>query len=288
MDFFHPSSFPPAARRLWNSDAAAPLRFYGRYLRWPLLLVLLALAADKLLYYGALPLCGCLSREWDYARAERAEAAGDDDAALVDIRRALIGTSARSAILAARGARFRPARFARGGLLLAASRPAGVRARPTTQLALAEAALQQRNTRLARAALGEVSPEAQADPRYAWTAGQLELARADPPRAALLVRAGGSACIPTMRPRFSPSRTGTVVSTPRGSGSRPRHPCRSWPGSPRSASPRCATWLASISTAQSDQPPGWTRPRYWPCRGRRTPTGCGNSTWPTRPPRSMP
>ena len=63
MVFFTVSSLRALGWRAWNSDGMAAVRFYGRYLRGPLLLGLLALAADKLLFYGALPLGSYVERE---------------------------------------------------------------------------------------------------------------------------------------------------------------------------------------------------------------------------------
>jgi DNA-binding SARP family transcriptional activator len=182
MEFLRPALPHSRWRRLWHSERLAPLRFYGHYLRWPLLLVLLALAGEKLIFYGALPLAGCVRREWDYAQAGRAYAAGHDDAALAAIRRALLETrgDARLWRLAARiSTRLDSPEAAYCWEQADRLEPGST----DTELALAEAALALNQAELAGTALREVTPTDQADTRYAIDAGRLAQTEGNPARA---------------------------------------------------------------------------------------------------------
>ena len=167
---------------MWNSERLAPLRFYGCYFRWPLFFLLLALAVDKLLYYGGLPLAGHLRQDWDDAVAERALAAHRDRAALVAVRQALLEsrTDARSWRLAARISDRLDLPEAAYCWLQADRLDPGS---PETEWALTEAALRQGRTELAAAALHELSPARQAGLRYAIDAGQVAQAQGRPERA---------------------------------------------------------------------------------------------------------
>jgi predicted Zn-dependent protease len=182
MAFPIASSLRSNRQRLWNSDRMATLRFYGRYFRGPLLLVLLALAAEKLLFYGGLPLEGYVKREWDYAQAERAYATGHDQAALVAVRRALLETRSdpRFWLLAARiSDRLGSPEAAYCWEEVDRLEPGS----PDIELALTEAALKQGQPELARAALHEVAYADQASVRYALDAGRLSLAESQGERA---------------------------------------------------------------------------------------------------------
>ena len=77
-------------RRLEASDRFVSMRFYTFYFRWPVLLALLALAGEKLIFYGALPLETWAVREWDCSQANHDFALGRDQEALFHVRQALL------------------------------------------------------------------------------------------------------------------------------------------------------------------------------------------------------
>jgi hypothetical protein len=176
MAFSPVSSRFPRCRRLWNSERLAPLRFYGRYFRLPLLLAVLALTGDKLLFYGGIPLAAEARGEWDYLRAERALAGGRDQEALIAIRQALLETrgEARFWRLAARiSGRLNSPEEAYCWSQADRLDPGSI----DTELALAEAALKQDQPELATSALREITPDAQHGARYELAAGQLAQAQ---------------------------------------------------------------------------------------------------------------
>jgi hypothetical protein len=180
------ASFPVPSRhlcwRLWNSERLAPLRFYGGYFRWPLLLVVLAVAGDKLTFYGGMPLAAWARGEWDYAQAERAFAGGRDEAALVAIRQALLETrgEARFWRLAARISERLDSPEAAYCWREADRLDPGS---TDTELNLAEAALKEGALELTDSALREVPPATRSGSRYELDAGQLAQAQDRPERA---------------------------------------------------------------------------------------------------------
>jgi hypothetical protein len=180
------ASFPVPSRhlcwRLWNSERLAPLRFYGGYFRWPLLLVVLAVAGDKLIFYGGMPLAAWARGEWDYAQAERAFAGGRDEAALVAIRQALLETrgEARFWRLAARiSGRLDSPEAAYCWRQADRLDPGST----DTELSMAEAALKEGALELTDSALREVPPSARSGARYELDAGQLAQEEVRPERA---------------------------------------------------------------------------------------------------------
>jgi Flp pilus assembly protein TadD len=169
-------------RRAWNSERAAPVRFYGRYFRGPLLLLAMAATGAKLVGCGALPLAGIAGREWAYFQAERAFRGGRDTEALYQIRQALLNTrdNARLWRLAARiSGRLNSPEEAYCWQQVDRLEPG----RLATQLALAGAALRHDELELADAALHEVPLERQGGLDYLVEAGRLARAQGDAARA---------------------------------------------------------------------------------------------------------
>ncbi len=169
-------------RRTWDSDAVAPLRFYAPYFHWPLILALVALAGEKAVYYGALPLAGVAGREWAYFQAERDFRAGRDADALYQIRQALLNTRDNPRLwrLAAQISSAIDSPEAAYCWQQVDRLAPGV---PETQLALADAALQQGDAELAATALREVATERQGSCGYLIAAGRLARAESDNERA---------------------------------------------------------------------------------------------------------
>jgi hypothetical protein len=169
-------------QRLWKSEGAESLRFYAGYFRWPLLLILLGLAGEKLIYYGLIPLDGYITREIAYAEAAHEDAIGDDRAATLSIRRALLQTRDNSRLwrLAARISDH--AHSPEGAYCWQQAdrlSPGSV----DTELSLAEAALANQQLDLAASALGEVAPAERETVRFQIDAGRNARADGQPEQA---------------------------------------------------------------------------------------------------------
>jgi predicted Zn-dependent protease len=173
-----PSPFHPLRARVsawWSSEPGRNWRFYGAYFRWPVLLVLGALALDKAIYYGAFPLADFIAGKSDCVSARIEFARGQNQAALSSIRAALLRTRTDPAFwkLAARIAgrldsseatycwqqfdRLRPGVF-------------------PTQIRLAESALRYQQLDSALAALREVKEPDQQKIPFLRAAGELDAA----------------------------------------------------------------------------------------------------------------
>jgi predicted Zn-dependent protease len=142
------------------------------YLRWPVLIVLGALIAEKLLYYGAFPLQDYAAREWDRASARIEFARGHDQVALLSIRAALLRTrdDPSSWKLAAEiSEHLDSPETAYCWQQLDRLRPGAT----ATELSLARAALRSGQADLAAQALTEVSPDDQGQMSFLLLAGKL-------------------------------------------------------------------------------------------------------------------
>ena len=168
--------------RIWHADALAPVRFYGLYFQWPLMLAVGALAVEKLVFYGGFPLESRVSREISYFEARHDFAAGRERAALYDVRQALIESrdDVRLWQLAARisdrlHSPEAPYCWEQADRLA----PGSV----ATEMALARAALDRQEWEMAGAALREVPPDQQGFLDYLVAAGRLAVAEDQAARA---------------------------------------------------------------------------------------------------------
>jgi tetratricopeptide (TPR) repeat protein len=162
-------------RQLWKSEAAESLRFYAGYFRWPLLLILLGLGGEKLIYYGLLPLDGYITREIAYAEAAHEDAIGDDRAATLSIRRALLQTR-DNARLWRLAARISDHAHSPEGAYCWQQADRLCPGSADTELSLAEAALANQQLDLAASALGEVAPAERETVRFQIDSGRNALA----------------------------------------------------------------------------------------------------------------
>jgi predicted Zn-dependent protease len=153
-----------------------------RPLRAPLLLILAALAADKAIYYGLLPLANYAIAQTDYAAARLHFARGQNQPALDSIRAALLRTRTDPSCwrLAAKiSARLDSPETTYCWQQLDRLVPGNF----DTQIKLAESALHYRRLALATTALDEVADSNQAAPAFLRTAAQLADACGDKARA---------------------------------------------------------------------------------------------------------
>ena len=168
-------------RRLEASDRFVSMRFYTFYFRWPVLLALLALAGEKLIFYGALPLETWAVREWDCSQANHDFALGRDQEALFHVRQALLedrldaGTWRLAGKISDRlDSPEAPYCWEQADRLQPGQ--------PATELALARSALRQQEWELAGAALRELPAEAQNGLDFFIATGQLAEAEGRPAR----------------------------------------------------------------------------------------------------------
>jgi Flp pilus assembly protein TadD len=168
---FHRTKLRGWARRLRQSERLEWWCFYGHYFRWPVLLILLALAGEKFTYYGLLPLRSLAMREWACAEAAHDDAIGNETGAARAIRRALLETRSNARVwrLAARISEHSHSPEATYCWQKADRLEPGL---PETEFSLAESALQNGEADLAQGALAEMAVNVRTATRYRIDAGR--------------------------------------------------------------------------------------------------------------------
>jgi Flp pilus assembly protein TadD/Tfp pilus assembly protein PilF len=162
------------------SDRGRRLRFHARPFLWPLLIIVAAFAADKLLYYGFLPLANSTAAKFDYFNARIEFGRNQSQSALDSIRAALLRdrTSPSSWRLAAEiSERLDSPDATYCWQQLDQLRPGNGK----TQIQFAESALRHRQLDLATAALNEITDTTTIS--YRCAAARLADACGDEPRA---------------------------------------------------------------------------------------------------------